>query len=192
MDENFNIGKKVRKLRENKKMSTKELAEKANISAGMISQLERGSTSGSVETLRKIAKVLDTTLASLFESKQDTKKHRNYEALHVVRKKDRRKISFPDPLYKCEMLTPDLQGDIEFVLVELEANRITGDKLPHTKGGEECDFVLSGIIEIQIGSKKYTLKEGDSIRFNPEIPHKIENKSDKKASYISAITPPSF
>ena len=192
MSTEFSIGQKVKRLRENKNMSTKELAEKANISAGMISQLERGSTSGSVETLRKIAKVLDTTLASLFESKQDIKKYKNYEALHVVRKNDRRKISFPDPLYKCEMLTPDLQGDIEFVLVELEANRTTDDKLPHTKGGEECDYVLSGIIEIQIGSKKYTLKEGDSIRFNPEIPHKIENKSNQKASYISAITPPSF
>ncbi len=192
MDENFNIGVKIKELRETKKMSTKELAKKANITAGMISQLERGSTQGSVETLRKIAKVLDTTLASLFESKQEIKPQKGFEAFHIVRKNERRKISFPDPLYKCEMLTPNLQGDIEFVLVELEAGRVTKDILPHTKGGEECDFVLSGTIEIEIGNLNYTLNEGDSIRFNPEVPHKIENKSNKKASYISAITPPSF
>ena len=192
MSREFSIGQKVKKLRESKKMSTKELAKKANISAGMISQLERGSTQGSVETLRKIAKVLDTTLASLFENRDDIKKSGGFEALHVVRKNERRKISFPDPLYKCEMLTPDLQGDIEFVLVELEPNRTTDDILPHTKGGEECDFVLSGTIEIQIDKNKYELNEGDSIRFDPNIPHKIENRSDTKASYISAITPPSF
>ena len=190
--ESFNIGNRVKKLREAKKMSTKELAKKANITAGMVSQLERGSTQGSVETLRKIAKVLDTTLASLFENEEDLKQQNSYESFHIVRKSERRKISFPDPLYKCEMLTPDLQGDIEFVLVELEAGRVTNDILPHTKGGEECDFVLSGTIEIQIGGLNYTLNEGDSIRFNPEVPHKIENRSDKKASYISAITPPSF
>jgi len=190
--ESFNIGNRVKKLREAKKMSTKELAKKANITAGMVSQLERGSTQGSVETLRKIAKVLDTTLASLFENEEDLKQQNSYESFHIVRKSERRKISFPDPLYKCEMLTPDLQGDIEFVLVELEAGRVTNDILPHTKGGEECDFVLSGTIEIQIGGLDYTLNEGDSIRFNPEVPHKIENRSDKKASYISAITPPSF
>ncbi len=73
-----------------------------------------------------------------------------------------------------------------------KAGRITNDILPHTKGGEECDFVLSGSIEIEVGNLNYTLDEGDSIRFNPEIPHKIENRSDKPASYISAITPPSF
>jgi len=81
---------------------------------------------------------------------------------------------------------------IEFVLVELEVGRVTNDILPHTKGGEECDFVLSGTIKIEVGNLSYTLNEGDSIRFNPEIPHKIENRSDKKVSYISAITPPSF
>jgi len=192
MDENFSIGERVKELRVAKKITTKELAKRANVTAGMISQLERGSTQGSVETLRKIAKVLDTTLASLFQSKRNEKKQKSYEAFHIVRKNERRKISFPDPLYKCEMLTPDLQGDIEFVLVELEAGRVTNDILPHTKGGEECDFVLSGTIEIEVGNLNYTLREGDSIRFNPEIPHKIENRSDKKASYISAITPPSF
>ncbi len=190
--DSFDIGNRVKKLRESKKMTTKELAKKANVTAGMISQLERGSTQGSVETLRKIAKVLNTTLASLFENEEDLKQQNSYESFHIVRKNERRKISFPDPLYKCEMLTPDLQGDIEFVLVELEAGRVTNDILPHTKGGEECDFVLSGTIEIQVGGLNYTLNEGDSIRFNPEVPHKIENKSDKKASYISAITPPSF
>ena len=192
MQEDFHIGEKIKRLRIAKGINTKDLAKKANITAGMISQLERGSTQGSVETLRKIAKVLNTTLASLFENKDDLKTQNSYESFHIVRKEQRRKISFPDPLYKCEMLTPDLQGDIEFVLVELEAGRTTNDILPHTKGGEECDFVLSGTIEMQIGGLNYTLYEGDSIRFNPEIPHKIENRSDKKASYISAITPPSF
>lgn len=192
MQEDFHIGEKIKRLRIAKGINTKDLAKKANITAGMISQLERGSTQGSVETLRKIAKVLNTTLASLFENKDDLKTQNSYESFHIVRKGQRRKISFPDPLYKCEMLTPDLQGDIEFVLVELEAGRTTNDILPHTKGGEECDFVLSGTIEMQIGGLNYTLYEGDSIRFNPEIPHKIENRSDKKASYISAITPPSF
>jgi quercetin dioxygenase-like cupin family protein len=110
----------------------------------------------------------------------------------IVRADKRKKISFPDPLYKCELLTPDLQGDIEFVLVELEAGRITDEMLPHTKGGEEIDLVIAGVIEVTLENESFTLYEGDSIRFNPDTPHKIENKSEKKASYISVITPPSF
>jgi len=187
-----NVGQKINQLRTLKNMTTKELAQKSGISAGMISLLESGSTQGSVETLRKVAKVLDTTLAFLFEDEDDKKIKTDHESFCVVRKNKRKKISFPDPLYKCELLVPDLQGDIEFVLVELEANRVTDELLPHTRGGEECDLVMSGVIEVQVGENCYTLYEGDCIRFNPEIPHKIENKSNTKASYISVITPPSF
>ena len=185
------VGNKIKTLRLNKGLNTKQLSQEASISSGMLSQLEKGSTQGSVETLRKIAKVLDVTLASLFEDSEIIEDE-TYEVLHIVRKDKRKKISFPDPLYKCELLTPNLQGDIEFLLVELEPNRITDEMLPHTKGGEECNFVMYGTIEIQVGDTSYTLEEGDSIRFNPDTPHKIENKSDKKAAYISAVTPPSF
>lgn len=188
----FHVGEKVKELRIKKGFSTKELANLSDISSGMLSQLEKGSTQGSVETLRKIAKVLDTTIASLFEDEEKQTKKINNEALRVVRAEKRKKISFPDALYKCELLVPDLQGDVEFVLVELEAGRVTNEILPHTSGGEEIDLVMEGVIEVTLGNEHYVLKKGDSIRFNPETPHKIENKSEERASYISVITPPSF
>jgi quercetin dioxygenase-like cupin family protein len=158
----------------------------------MLSQLEKGSTQGSVETLRKIARVLDTTLAALFADEHTIHKADTDESFLVVRKEARKKISFPDPLYKCELLVPDLQGDVECLLVELEPHRITDELLPHTRGGEEIDMVIEGVISVQVGKASYLLNEGDTIRFNPKIPHKIENRSDQKASYISVITPPSF
>ena len=191
-NENF-VGTKIKELRTQKAMSAKDLALNAKISVGMLSQLENGSTQGSVETLRKIAKVLDTTLAQLFTDENEiTTKSLDDDSLYVVKKEDRKKISFPDPLYNCELLVPDLQGDIEFVLVNLEPNRVTDEIIPHTKGGEECNYVLKGEIVVTLNNKEFVLQKGDCIRFNPEIPHKIENRSTKKASYISAITPVSF
>lgn len=192
MSEEFNVGNKIRNLRKQKKMNAKELAQDAGISYGMLSLLESGSTQGSVETLRKIAKVLDTTLAHLFTNENSINEIITDESMIIVRKDKRRKISFPDPLYTCELLVPNLQGDIEFLLVHLEAQRITNDILPHTKGGEECNYVLKGEIVITLQDNEYVLAEGDCIRFNPEIPHKIENKTDKQASYLSVITPVSF
>ena len=192
MSEEFNVGNKIRNLRKQKKMNAKELAQDAGISYGMLSLLESGSTQGSVETLRKIAKVLDTTLAHLFTNENSINEIITDESMIIVRKDKRRKISFPDPLYTCELLVPNLQGDIEFLLVHLEAQRITNDILPHTKGGEECNYVLKGEIVITLQDNEYVLAEGDCIRFNPEIPHKIENKTDQQASYLSVITPVSF
>ena len=192
MSEEFNVGNKIRNLRKQKKMNAKELAQDAGISYGMLSLLESGSTQGSVETLRKIAKVLDITLAYLFTNENSINEIITDESMIIVRKDKRKKISFPDPLYTCELLVPNLQGDIEFLLVHLEAQRITNDILPHTKGGEECNYVLKGEIVITLQDNEYVLAEGDCIRFNPEIPHKIENKTDKQASYLSVITPVSF
>ena len=192
MLEELNVGKKIKRLRKLKNMNAKDLAQNAGISYGMLSLLENGSTQGSVETLRKIAKVLDTTLSQLFTNEDNIDEMITDESMLIVRKDKRKKISFPDPLYNCELLVPDLQGDIEFVLVNLEANRITEYILPHIKGKEECDYVLKGEITITLKDKEYILEEGDCIRFNPEIPHKIENKTDEKASYLSVITPVSF
>ncbi len=193
MENEFFVGTKIKELRVNLNMSAKDLANNAQISVGMLSQLENGSTQGSVETLRKIAKVLNTTLAQLFANEEEiTSKAINDESFYVVRSENRKKISFPDPLYNCELLVPDLQGDIEFVLVNLEPQRVTEDIIPHTKGGEECNYVLNGEIVVTLNDKEFILSQGDCIRFNPEIPHKIENRSNKKASYISAITPVSF
>lgn len=193
MSGEFKVGKKIKELRLENNMSAKDLALKSGISVGMLSQLEKGSTQGSVETLRKIAKVLNTTLAHIFTDEQAESANKlNDESTFIVRKDKRKKISFPDPLYNCELLVPDLQGDIEFVLVNLEPNRTTDEIIPHTKGGEECNFVLKGQIVVTLDNEEYVLNEGDCIRFNPEIKHKIENRSQNQASYISAITPVSF
>jgi len=192
MEETYHVGEKIRDLRHQIGLSAKALSHQAGISSGMLSQLEKGSTQGSVETLRKIAKVLNTTIAALFADESEVAEDRTHESFWVVRKNQRKKISFPDPLYRCELLVPDLQGEVECVLVELEPQRITDELLPHTRGGEEIDVVLSGTISVQVGERCYTLEEGDTIRFNPKTPHKIENKTAEKASYISIITPPSF
>ena len=192
MDDLDHVGEKIKMLRHSLGLSAKALASQAGISPGMLSQLEKGSTQGSVETLRKIAKVLNTTIAALFADEPEMGEDTAHESFLVVRKEQRKKISFPDPLYKCELLVPDLQGEMEFVLVELEPQRVTDELLPHTRGGEEIDMVLSGTIAVQVGEKCYRLEEGDTIRFNPKTPHKIENKTDQKATYISIITPPSF
>ena len=197
-EEEVDVGQKIKNLRIAKGMAAKQLAVEAKISFGMLSQLEKGSTKGSVETLRKIAKVLDITLAHLFiNDKENIVSNNEYgnlanEKIFIVREGESKKISFPDPLYTCELLVPDLQGDIELLKVNMEPNRVTDVVIPHTKGGEECDYVVEGEIIVTLDKVEHFLSKGDCIRFNPEIPHKIENRSSKKASYLSIITPVSF
>ncbi len=189
MPKELSLGKKIKDLRIQKDMNAKELAHSAKISVGMLSQLENGLTQGSVETLRKIAKVLDTTLAILFTDDEEMENSQiTNEEEHVVRKVNRKKISFPDSLYTCELLVPDLQGEIEFSLIRLSSNRSSEETVSSEKG-EHCIYVLDGEIVVTLNKQEYVLQKRDSIRLNRQTPHKIENRSLKKASYISAITP---
>lgn len=61
------IGKKIKKLRTNKKLTLKELSEKTNLSIGFLSQLERGLTTVAIDSLTKIAKELDVSLTYFFK-----------------------------------------------------------------------------------------------------------------------------
>jgi quercetin dioxygenase-like cupin family protein len=62
--------------------------------------------------------------------------------------------------------------------------------LPHP--GEEATLVLTGRMEIQVGSDRYLLEEGDCIYYYASVPHKIVNIGDGELIFVSAITPPSF
>lgn len=189
MPKDLSLGKKIKDLRTQKNMNAKELAHLAKISVGMLSQLENNLTQGSVETLRKIAKVLDTTLSILFADDEEIENsYKNDETKYVVRKENRKKISFKDSLYTCELLVPDLQGDIEFSIIRL-ASKKCSEEITLDDKGEHCIYVLEGEIIVTLNKNEYLLQKRDSIRLNRQSLYKIENRSLKKASYISAITP---
>ena len=64
---NIKIGRKVRGLRNEKRLTIKELAERADLSISLISQIERAESAGSISTLNKIAIALNTELREFFE-----------------------------------------------------------------------------------------------------------------------------
>jgi mannose-6-phosphate isomerase-like protein (cupin superfamily) len=74
---------------------------------------------------------------------------------------------------------------------KLEPGASTLDK-PLSHNGEEVSIVIQGEMEITIGSERYELKEGDSIYYNANLPHKITSVGEKELIFISAITPPNF
>ncbi len=64
---NLKVGKKVRKLRTESKLTLKQLAERTNTSVSLISQIERAESASSLSTLNKIVSALNIRLKDLFE-----------------------------------------------------------------------------------------------------------------------------
>lgn len=177
------FGAKIRKLRQEQSISIEQLAERTKLSTGLISQVERNITGPSVTTLWKIAKALNASINYFFDE---------YEEMDpVVRKDMRKKIILPNSKVTYELLSPNLKGKIEHLLVEIEPGQYnTKELISHE--GEECGYIIKGILKVKLGDKEYILQEGDSIYFDSNIPHRYVNAGNEKVVSIWAMTPPSF
>lgn len=187
--DNLHPGPKVAKLRAAANLTIEELCTRADISAGALSQLERGKGNPGFTTLAKLAYALDVPIGTFFEGPPQPDP--------VVRKGARKKLlhnawslgSSSAPIY--ELLTPDLQRKLEVIWVELPVGQSNQER-PFIHDTEECGVLLSGRLEVFLGKDSYILEPGDSISFNGMIPHWYRNAGEEPAVSIWIVTPPSF
>ena len=177
------IGSKLKEPRIMKNLTQEELADRAELSKGFISQLERDLTSPSIATLVDILQVLGTNLQEFFQDSTDEQ------------------IVFHDTDYfektdehlknKVEWIIPNAQKNImEPIRLTLEPGGSTYPDNPHE--GEEFGYVLSGSVTIHIGKKTYKAKKGESFYFTPGSTHYLEAGSKTGATLIWISSPPSF
>lgn len=184
MDNKSTVGSVIHELRKAKGLSVKDLAQASNISSSMLSQLERGNANPSINTLREIASVLDVPLFRLFmEESNDTDM--------VVRANSRRRVQLDSDSISYELLTPNLNGDIEFATLTLASGQ-KSSLIPLSHRGEEVSYIEQGSLIVHVESHTIELNKGDSIRIPANAKHYWENISTADATVIFAITPPSF
>ncbi|WP_057776289.1 helix-turn-helix domain-containing protein [Cytobacillus dafuensis] len=171
-------GNRVRLLRNEQKISLKELSEKSGVSVSMISQIERGNTDVTLTTLYKICKGLGVSISTLLFTKEETAR--------IIKKKNRKTIVFPSSNTKYQLLTPNHDGSLEMILVELEPGQTDRKLVEHQ--GEECGVVLEGSLTVILGDEEFYLEEGDSIYFNSLTPHRFLNNSSNRSLSIWAMS----
>ena len=170
--------------------SIEDLAKLSGVSAGRISQLERGLANPSFATLWKLAKALDLPFGAFF-SEATPRDRERADVAHVVREHERKRISLPNVGLFYELLTPNVQGKIEVFRYQLPP-RFDNSKAPLRHEGEEVVHVLSGSIVVSVAGEEYELHEGDSITYVADQPHYNKNMTTQIAVAIAAVAPPSF
>ena len=177
------MGARIRRRRLQLDMSLSDLASASGLTKSFVSQIERDRNSPSIATLRTIAAALHVPMFYFFQSE--------LAASPVVRSAERRIITFQKTGVKYELLTPDLQHNIEMLEMRLEPGQGSGpDSLAHE--GEECAVVVEGIAEIEVAGVVHRLGAGDSIYIGTMQPHRSYNPGKRAAVILSAISPPSF
>jgi len=179
-------GAEVRGLRKARTMSLAELAQRTDLSVGYLSQIERNISTPSVKALGAVARALGVTVGWFFSGGHAGPPE---EKGIVVRKGNRRRIIFREGFVDY-LLSPNLEGNLEFILTHFSPGASTGDQYTHR--GEEGGMVLKGRMEITVGERSFVLEEGDSFNFPSTKPHRYRNVFDGETIVMYAITPPTY
>ena len=182
------LGGIIRELRQERRLSTIALAKACGVSTSLISQVERGLTSPSLDVLWAVARALDVPIGTFFQG--ELIEELPGKAPVVVRVDQRKKLGVNSSL-TYELLSPDLRHQIEFIWVEFRPG-VEGPLAPFTHPGEEQMVVIQGEMHFWVDGEEYVLQAGDCITIDSSKPHRAGNRSDTPAVVIAAITPPSF
>ena len=143
----MDIGSKLKEIRTLKGLTQEELADRAELSKGFISQLERNLTSPSIATLTDILQCLGTTLGEFFNETP--------EEQVVFGKADYFEKYDAELKNEIRWIIPNAQKNMmEPILITLEAGGSTYPDNPHE--GEEFGYVLSGAVTLELGGKTLT------------------------------------
>ena len=177
----MDIGFKIKELRMERGLTQEELADRAELSKGFISQVENNLTSPSIATLTDILQCLGTDLKDFFTDTKDEQ--------IVFSKEDYFEKNDSELKNSIQWIIPNAQKNtMEPILLTLEQGGSTYPDNPHE--GEEFGYVLKGSVEIHIGGKIYKAKKGESFYYEAKYSHHIESK--KGATIIWVSSPPSF
>ena len=179
------VGNEIKRLRKLRGRTLEQLAGQAGVSAGLLSQVERGQGNPSFNTLVQVAHALGIPVARLMIGGQISSP--------VVRRSERRRLNLGanDDLVLMELLTARLDSALEAIRIVAEPGYSTEDT-PFVHDGEEFGIVLEGTHAVNVGGVRYVLEAGDSISYSSTIPHWYENPGDTTSVSLWVITPPSF
>ncbi len=181
---NKTIGSKIKEIRNEKKMTLKELSEKTSLSTGFLSQLERGLTSIDTDSLLNIAETLEVELSYFLlatSNRKDRFVQKSYE--RTVYKIDNNK-------YINYILSNNPEDKVLLPrLIEVLPNDTEDDLVTYHHGGEEFIYVLEGIITLFINGEKSLLYPGDSAHYKSSVNHNYANYTNKICKIIEVSSP---
>lgn len=192
--ESKQLGATIRARRTELGLTTTQLGVAVGVSRSLISQVELGHASPSITTLRGIAAALGVPVVALFAGEAASLSSFDRHGRRVVVRSFERKALYRPGTTNVvyELLTPDFNRQTEFLRIEIGPETITPETGWSQHVGEESHFCLEGAYVIVLDGEEFVLNEGDSISFDSGLPHRVENRSDRRVVILSSITPPNF
>ncbi len=178
----FDLGARLKHVRERCNLSQRELARRAGVTNGTISLIEQNKNSPSVASLKKVLDGIPMSLAEFFAVDMPPREQVFFRASELV------ELTQGKVLFR--QIGGDLQGrSLQILRERYEPGADTGRSMLRHES-EEGGIVLHGRIEITVGDEHRLLGPGDAYYFDSRIPHRFRNVGNEPCELISACTPP--
>ena len=177
------LGDRIRRLRAERELQQRQLAEKADLTPSMVSQIESGRLTPSLHTLGKIAAALGVPIAALFDGKPAG-------SIVVSHKRDYPVVSFDGSSERWAILGAGLfQGKIRAVVSTLgsKSKGVTTEKVIIKPGQMKLFYVLEGKVALHYDGDRHLLEAGDSALLDGGVAHGWENLGGKQAQALWVI-----
>jgi DNA-binding XRE family transcriptional regulator len=181
------IGNAIRELRLRDGLTIALLADKADVSRGMLSKIENGHAAAATETLARIARALGVPMSMLFSKYDATASEaqhvKNGMGMEVVRRGTKSGHTYHLLAYS--------QGPVkvfEPFLITMDDDSQRYPTFQHP--GTEFLYMLEGELEYRCGQQTYLLEPGDSLSFQGDVPHGPERLANFPIRFLSIIIYP--
>jgi len=178
------IGEQIKSKRTQKNITLEELANRAGVTKGLISQVENNRTVPSLPVLFSLIHSLGEDLKSFFEGM-----HEHFMNGHVlIVRKGEEKPFEKEPVkgfsYK-RILTKSVAAQaIDIALLELKKGAARKQMIQ--TDAFECKHILKGSVEYQIEQEKFVLNTGDTLFFDGRAKHRLRNVGTTDAAILVA------
>jgi len=174
------FGAKMKQLRELRKISYEQLANKTGFSWRYLKEIEEGMAVPPVSAVIQIAKALAIDSGSFLSAEKQEASVRKRKEIFYKRTQ----------AYSYKTLTPDAETKhMKAFLVNIDPKQ-DHKMVEYKHEGEEFLYVLKGQVEVMVGESQNLLKKGETLHFDSSIIHKLRNLSDEEAKLLVVIYTP--
>jgi transcriptional regulator with XRE-family HTH domain len=175
------IGATLREQRRRLNLTLEEVAHRAGITKGFLSEVERDRATPSVATLMRLREALSLSIASVFASSQP----------RVVRASHRQQVLLGGNKVVYSLLSGKDAHRVAVIWGRLAPGAQSGTDMHTLSADEQIVFVISGTFAITMDGVEHILGAGDAFTFDPRRPHRYENPSKTTPVVaVCVIAPP--
>ena len=180
MDINQNVGERLKALRNRYGLSQRKLADRAGLTHGTVSHIERNKISPSIGTLRQILDAIPMTLSDFFADQGER------QPVFFYSKDDLLEVGSGG--VSLLQIGKNLNGlPLQILLERYPPGTETASTPYRCRSGEEGGFVIEGEIELTIDGRTRVLKANEGYLFPSHLAHKMRNVGDVDCVIVSCL-----